>query len=55
MKMSAVRAGSLAAVITLGLAASPAPAQTNGYVLQCLSARTSGQGCVTRAQEAEKR
>lgn len=25
-------------------------AQTNGFVLQCLSARTSGAGCVTRAQ-----
>ena len=27
-------------------------AQTNGFVLQCLSARTAGQGCVTRAQDA---
>lgn len=25
-------------------------AQTNGFVLQCLSARTSGMGCVTRAR-----
>ena len=30
----------------------PAKAQTNGYVLQCLSARVSGLGCVTRAQPA---
>jgi len=27
-----------------------AAAQTNGFVLQCLSARTSATGCVTRAQ-----
>ncbi|MGD2067573.1 MAG: outer membrane protein transport protein [Gemmatimonadota bacterium] len=27
-------------------------AQTNGFVLQCFSARTAGQGCVTRAQTA---
>ncbi|NNF39488.1 MAG: hypothetical protein HKN71_12525 [Gemmatimonadetes bacterium] len=52
MKMSVVRAGSLAAALTLAFAAAPTAAQTNGYVLQCLSARTSGQGCVTRAQEA---
>lgn len=28
----------------------PAAAQTNGFVLHCLSARASGQGCVTRAR-----
>jgi long-subunit fatty acid transport protein len=51
MKLSVLRTASLAAVLT-GLTALPAAGQTNGYVLQCLSARTSGQGCVTRAQEA---
>lgn len=30
--------------------AKTAMAQTNGFVLQCLSARASGQGCVTRAR-----
>lgn len=38
------------AVVLALLAALPATAQTNGFVLQCLSARTAGQGCVTRAQ-----
>lgn len=35
-----------------GLTLAPAAtfAQTNGFVLQCLSARTSGMGCVTRAR-----
>lgn len=32
------------------LFASPLLSQTNGFVLQCLSARASGAGCVTRAQ-----
>lgn len=45
------RAGPMTA-LAIGLLAVPAAAQTNGFVLQCLSARTSGQGCVTRAQEA---
>jgi long-subunit fatty acid transport protein len=40
------------AALAMALLAVPAAAQTNGFVLQCLSARTSGQGCVTRAQEA---
>jgi long-subunit fatty acid transport protein len=40
------------AVLAAALLAPPAAAQTNGFVLQCLSARTSGQGCVTRGQEA---
>jgi long-subunit fatty acid transport protein len=44
--MKAYRA---ALVLTL-VAGAPAAAQTNGFVLQCLSARTAGQGCVTRAQ-----
>jgi long-subunit fatty acid transport protein len=37
---------------SLALALVPAMsfAQTNGFVLQCLSARTSAMGCVTRAQ-----
>lgn len=52
MKMSVSRLASVAAALSLGLVATPTAAQTNGYVLQCLSARTSGQGCVTRAQEA---
>ena len=44
-----------ACALALGLLTSgptPAQAQTNGYVLQCLSARLSGAGCVTRAQPA---
>ncbi len=40
----------VAAALLAMTAAHTAVAQTNGYVLQCLSARTSGQGCVTRAQ-----
>ncbi len=51
MKLPALRTASLAAAL-MGLTALPASGQTNGFVLQCLSARTSGQGCVTRAQEA---
>lgn len=51
MKMRTVSKG-LAATALGVLLAAPGTAQTNGYVLQCLSARTSGQGCVTRAQEA---
>ncbi len=42
----------IAAVLTASMFAEPSAGQTNGFVLQCLSARTSGQGCVTRAQEA---
>lgn len=52
MKMSVSRLALVATALTLGLVAAPTAAQTNGYVLQCLSARTSGQGCVTRAQQA---
>lgn len=39
-------------VVALALVIMPdmLSAQTNGFVLQCLSARTSGRGCVTRAQ-----
>lgn len=33
------------------LLAAPGQAQTNGYILQCLSARAAGQGCVTRARD----
>lgn len=40
----------VAAVMAAVAMAHTASAQTNGFVLQCLSARTSGQGCVTRAQ-----
>ena len=42
------------AVLALVAASAVSPtigtAQTNGFVLQCLSARTSARGCVTRAQ-----
>jgi len=42
------------AVLVLAAAATLSPAigaaQTNGFVLQCLAARTSARGCVTRAQ-----
>ncbi len=34
----------------LGLVAGSASAQTNGFELQCMSARAAGRGCVTRAQ-----
>lgn len=34
----------------IGLSSS-ATAQTNGFVLHCLSARAAGQGCVTRARD----
>jgi long-subunit fatty acid transport protein len=37
----------LAALVLAGTA----EAQTNGYVLQCMSARAAGQGCVTRARD----
>jgi len=40
----------VAAMAALLLAAT-AHAQTNGYVLQCMSARAAGQGCVTRARD----
>lgn len=33
------------------MVAGTAEAQTNGYVLQCMSARAAGQGCVTRARD----
>ncbi len=36
--------------LLLGLAAGSASAQTNGFELQCMSARAAGRGCVTRAQ-----
>jgi len=36
--------------LLLGLAAGPVRAQTNGFELQCMSARAAGRGCVTRAQ-----
>jgi len=39
-----------AVALLLALAAAPAGAQTNGFVLQCMSARAAGRGCVTRAQ-----
>ncbi|MHB1863847.1 MAG: OmpP1/FadL family transporter [Gemmatimonadaceae bacterium] len=37
-------------VLALMLTPGALRAQTNGFVLQCLSARTAGIGCVTRAQ-----
>jgi len=40
----------LAGLVAALMGAGGLGAQTNGFVLQCLSARTSGQGCVTRAQ-----
>lgn len=39
-----------AAAIIAAAIGNTAVAQTNGYILQCLSARASGQGCVTRAR-----
>ena len=38
------------ALLALAFVPAAAAAQTNGFVLQCLSARTSAMGCVTRAQ-----
>jgi len=40
-----------AALVGGVLLARPGGAQTNGYVLHCLSARAAGQGCVTRARD----
>ena len=42
-----------AAVLLAGVTLFPstAPAQTNGFVLHCLSARAAGEGCVTRARD----
>ncbi len=40
----------LIAAVALMVIPSLSVAQTNGFVLQCLSARTSAMGCVTRAQ-----
>lgn len=37
--------------VAFAAAPRPAGAQTNGFVLHCLSARASSQGCVTRARE----
>ena len=49
-----MRARTLAGAAALGLMAVAGPrsahAQTNGFILQCLSAQASGLGCVTRAQ-----
>lgn len=41
------------ATMLLAAVMGPAPlaAQTNGFVMHCLSARAAGQGCVTRARE----
>jgi len=52
MKNRSTWAAASTAVLALTLTAAPGAAQTNGFVLQCLSARTAGQGCVTRAREA---
>jgi long-subunit fatty acid transport protein len=38
----------LIAMAAAALLAAPAAAQTNGFVLHCLSARAAGAGCVTR-------
>jgi long-subunit fatty acid transport protein len=35
----------------ISVLSSSAAAQTNGFVLHCLSARAAGQGCVTRARD----
>lgn len=45
------RAGALLAAALLAGSAIPAAGQTNGFMLHCLSARVSGQGCVSRALE----
>ncbi|MEJ2541408.1 MAG: outer membrane protein transport protein [Gemmatimonadota bacterium] len=49
-----MRARTLTGALVCGLltlqSADAARAQTNGFVLQCLSAQASGLGCVTRAQ-----
>lgn len=45
------RLGSLSlAGLLLAFAPLEGAAQTNGFVLQCMSARAAGQGCVTRAR-----
>ncbi|MEN8374228.1 MAG: outer membrane protein transport protein [Gemmatimonadota bacterium] len=52
MNTRAMRPGTVLAALAMGLVAAPSAAQTNGYVLHCMSARAAGQGCVTRAQPA---
>jgi long-chain fatty acid transport protein len=42
--------GVLPGIVAVLLMSVGVSGQTNGFVLQCLSARTSGQGCVTRGQ-----
>lgn len=51
MQLRSLRIGPIAAGLALTVSTVPAAAQTNGFVLQCLSASTSARGCVTRAQE----
>ena len=52
MQLRSLRMGPFVAALAVTLYATPTAAQTNGFVLQCLSASTSARGCVTRAQEA---
>lgn len=41
----------LAAAVLVPILAVPATAQTNGFLLQCSSARSAGKACLNRAQE----
>ena len=50
MKTTFLRGASLL-ITGITVLSSPAAAQTNGFVLHCLSARAAGQGCVTRARD----
>lgn len=49
--MTHIRSMRTLGVLSAFLVAASADAQTNGYVLQCMSARAAGQGCVTRARD----
>ena len=50
MRTTSLRRASLL-LASISILAQPATAQTNGFVLHCLSARAAGQGCVTRARD----
>jgi long-subunit fatty acid transport protein len=51
MKRYMCRRWVLAAAALVPLLASPAGAQTNGFLLQCGSARSAGKACLNRGQE----
>lgn len=50
MRRHALGASLILAGIVTAIPAGPVEAQTNGFVLHCLSARAAGQACITRAR-----